>query len=740
MSRVSTASTGSRGMLDSIKKVAVTMSGQQALFMELNQNIPLNAIIQDISQRWGLTSPDDFALQFSEPSGQTYITEKSRGEIKNGNVLQLTDSPAKAARTIIEKLKTGSREDKVSSLQRLSIIANDATFAQEFKKDGLKLIIDSVMAGDKGFLGDPLAYLLKSFVALMDHDIMSWDDLQPQFIKQVCECISGAKAAGTGCIQPALDILESVILRCEVDTLPKTVEEHMTPDKVIQFIQSSSSDVQKSAIALLNAMFLKSSVDKRKKISDCCQSRQFRNIITSSVLRNSSNVGPEMACQLSKLQRLMLNLYEQRMKEVVNPHDSSQVNIVKHSIEELRKTAFDFSDMGDQNTPASRKSHVSKDFKKLGFTDQENTIADFEHSPPGLLALDNMIFFSQTYKENYIKVVLENSGRADKHDCPFVQASIRLTQILCDFLKIGEAPHEEEHFYYPMFFCVDKPMEEFFSECIQLLNKTWKDMRATKEDFSKVLTVVKEQIIRALDSKQLPPNIEKFRQNLNNCSYEHLKQIWESERLRIEEKEAQTRPIRELRDMLMPEVMELITKHRLNYLEGGTRFPKYDAKGNRTRNRYQYWRLAPNHKALHYGDCTESGDPTIEQLQNKVPILEIKQILVGKDCLNVARTRRFQSDFCFAIVVETANPEEKDATFFFSLSTDQEYAYHVWVDGINALLNKPVTSQQAAKDCETLLNMEIKLQLLETEGIQIPENPPTIPPLPDNFDFAYTIS
>ena len=41
---------------------------------------------------------------------------------------------------------------------------------------------------------------------------------------------------------------------------------------------------------------------------------------------------------------------------------------VEKSIEELRKIAFDFSDMGDKNTPASRKSHVSKDFKKLGFT------------------------------------------------------------------------------------------------------------------------------------------------------------------------------------------------------------------------------------------------------------------------------------------------------------------------------------------------------------------------------------
>ena len=31
-------------------------------------------------------------------------------------------------------------------------------------------------------------------------------------------------------------------------------------------------------------------------------------------------------------------------------------------------------------------------------------IADFEHAPPGLLAMDNMVYFAQTYKENYIKV------------------------------------------------------------------------------------------------------------------------------------------------------------------------------------------------------------------------------------------------------------------------------------------------------------------------------------------------
>lgn len=37
-----------------------------------------------------------------------------------------------------------------------------------------------------------------------------------------------------------------------------------------------------------------------------------------------------------------------------------------------------------------------------------------------------------------------------------------------------------------MFFTHDRSFEEFFCICIQLLNKTWKEMRATNEDFNKV--------------------------------------------------------------------------------------------------------------------------------------------------------------------------------------------------------------------------------------------------------------
>ena len=55
--------------------------------------------------------------------------------------------------------------------------------------------------------------------------------------------------------------------------------------------------------------------------------------------------------------------------------------------------------------------------------------------------------------------------------------------------------------YYPIFFTMDFAFEEFFCICIQLLNKTWKEMRATSGDFNRVMQVVKDQICRALREK-----------------------------------------------------------------------------------------------------------------------------------------------------------------------------------------------------------------------------------------------
>lgn len=148
---------------------------------------------------------------------------------------------------------------------------------------------------------------------------------------------------------------------------------------------------------------------------------------------------------------------------------------------------------------------LTRDYKKLGFKNDINPALDFTETPPGrcevfgvalqtfvinsivgLLALDCMVYFARNHAENYTKVVLENSCRADEHECPFGRASVELVRILCELLKIGEAPSEQCVAYQPLFFTHDHPFEECYCICIVLLNKTWKEMRATAEDFGKV--------------------------------------------------------------------------------------------------------------------------------------------------------------------------------------------------------------------------------------------------------------
>ena len=46
-------------------------------------------------------------------------------------------------------------------------------------------------------------------------------------------------------------------------------------------------------------------------------------------------------------------------------------------------------------------------------------------------------------------------------------------------------------------------------------------------------------------------------------------------------------------------------------------------------------------------------------------------------------------------------------------------------------------SVESKGDLETLLNMEMKLRLLDLEGISIPETAPPLPPQPPNYNFVY---
>uniref|UniRef100_A0A669PBS9 Engulfment and cell motility 1 n=1 Tax=Phasianus colchicus TaxID=9054 RepID=A0A669PBS9_PHACC len=696
-----------------IVKVAIEWPGAFPKLMEIDQKKPLSSIIKEILYLFQLLNQHEDDNYSVENLG--ILCYKSLGY------------SAQNAQQLHERIQSSSMDAKLEALKDLANYSRDVTFAQEFiNLDGISLLTQMVESGTD--FGDMLSFTLTAFVELMDHGIVSWDTFSVAFIKKIASYVNKF-ASDISILQRSLAILESMVLNSH--DLYQKVAQEITIGQLIPHLQGTDQEIQTYTIAVINALFLKAPDDKRQ--SNLCdfliQWHSLQSIFPlQHVIRAQRAINNEMAHQLYVLQVLTFNLLEDRMMTKMDPQDQAQRDIIF----ELRRIAFD-AELEPNNSSGSiekRKSMYTRDYKKLGFINHVNPAMDFTQTPPGMLALDNMLYFAKHHQDAYIRIVLENSSREDKHECPFGRSSIELTKMLCEILKVGELPSETCNDFHPMFFTHDRSFEEFFCICIQLLNKTWKEMRATSEDFNKVMQVVKEQIMRALTTK--PSSLDQFKSKLQNLSYTEILKIRQSERMNQED--FQSRPILELKEKIQPEILELIKQQRLNRLVEGTCFRKLNSR--RRQDKFWYCRLSPNHKVLHYGDLEESpqGEVPHDSLQDKLPVADIKAVVTGKDCPHMKEKGALKQN---KEVLELAFSILYDSSGQLNFIAPDKHEYCVWTDGLNALLGKDMLSDLTRNDLDTLLSMEIKLRLLDLENIQIPDAPPPIPKEPSNYDFVY---
>ncbi|XP_078067261.1 engulfment and cell motility protein 3 [Mustelus asterias] len=709
-----------------IVKIAVQMPGAYPQLIDLDQKKPLSTVLKEVCDVWNTSNPDQYALQYTDGI-QTYITETNRHEIKNGSILRLTTAPGREAENLYTGIQSPNHDVRSESLKGLAVLSKDITFAQEFiSKDGIAVLVRIVENGND--TGESLAHTLNAFIELMEHGVVSWETLTHVFIKKIAGFVN--KSAMDASIQQlSLAILESMVLSS--NHLFQLVKNEVPLDRLISHLQVTNQMIQTKAMALIIALLLSSKDDERKETMAFLSKRNLRQHVFKNIILSSATMRDEMAHYLYVLQSISLNLLEPRMRIPMDPYNQEQRDMIHN----LRQAAFESdadTSTGNFNTDR-RKSLCAREFKKLGFPNNANPSLDFSRTPPGLLPLDNMIYFSTNHSDAYNRFVLENSSREDKHGCPFGRGSIQLTIILCEILKIGDPPSETGQDFYPMFFAQDRVFEEFFCICIQLLNKTWKEMRATQEDFDKVMQVVREQITRTLASK--PTSLELFRNKVNALNYSEILKLRQTERMHQEETLAP--PVLELRERLKPELMELIKQQRLNRLVDGTLFRKISSR--RRQDKLWYCRLSPNHKVLHYGDVEEGGDnPAIECLQEKIPVADIKALVTGKDCPHMKekstlKQNREVLDLAFSVLYDA-----EDYSLNFIAPT--KYDFCLWTDGLNVLLGKELNSEQTKSELEILLSMEVKLRLLDLENIPIPDAAPPVPNAPSNYNFCYDFS
>ncbi|CAB1423460.1 unnamed protein product, partial [Pleuronectes platessa] len=454
-----------------IVKIAIQMPGAYPQLIQLDQKKPLSAVIKELES----PGPDNYALQYAD-GVQMYITESNRLDIKNGCILRLTKGPGRCAEDLFKGIQSSDSGVRCDSLKELANVSTDVTFAQEFiSRDGHLLLVKIVEDAKESNV--IMTHTLTGFMELMDHGIVSWENLSTIFIKKIASFVN-AKAADASMQQVSLDILESMVLSS--NGLFLQVKQEVTMERLVAHLQVTNQQIQTKAMALLMALLQTAGDSDRQDMFAFLNKKNLRQYIYKNIIHSSASVQDEMAHYLYVLQSVTLNHLEPRMRTPLDSYSQDQRDVL-HS---LRQAAFE-TETENSLSNERRRSLCAKEFKKLGFSNNSNPGQDLVRTPPGLVALDTMSYFASRYPDAYSRFVLENSSREDKHECPFARSSIQLTLILCEILRIGETPSETGSDYHPIFFSQDRLVEELFCVCIQLLNKTWKEMRATQEDFDK---------------------------------------------------------------------------------------------------------------------------------------------------------------------------------------------------------------------------------------------------------------
>nr|XP_035970988.1 engulfment and cell motility protein 3 isoform X5 [Halichoerus grypus] len=460
-----------------VVKIAVQMPDAIPQLIQLDQAKPLAAVLKEVCDAWSLVHSERYALQFAD-GHRSYITENNRTEIKNGSILCLSTAPDLEAERLLGGLQSGSRERRREALQHLVLLAPDVTFAQEvISRDGLQRLGTIIEDGDD--LGEVLTLALRAFLELMEHGMVSWETLSIPFVRKVV-CYVNMNLMDAS-VQPlALRLLESVTLSSPA--LGQLVKSEVPLDRLLVHLQVMNQQLQTKAMALLTALLQGANPAERKHMLGYLWQRNLRQFIYKNIIHSAIPLGDEMAHHLYVLQALTLGLLEPRMRTPLDPYSQEQ----REQLQALRQAAFESEgeSLGTGLSAERRRSLCAREFRKLGFSNS-NPAQDLERVPPGLLALDNMLYFSRHAPSAYSRLVLENSSREDKHECPFARSSIQLTVLLCELLRVGEPCSETAQDFSPMFFGQDQSFHELFCVSIQLLNKTWKEMRATQEDFDK---------------------------------------------------------------------------------------------------------------------------------------------------------------------------------------------------------------------------------------------------------------
>ncbi|VEN45658.1 unnamed protein product [Callosobruchus maculatus] len=325
------------------------------------------------------------------------------------------------------------------------------------------------------------------------------------------------------------------------------------------------------------------------------------------------------------------------------------------------------------------------------------------------------------YQKNFSKTFHQSQVEEKVYEPGIFVTSERIMKMVAKLLHIGvDSPDPKSTMYQPIVFnCSSKApfLLELFSRSMWLLSRTRREMKvSTITDYPKVMQVLEKQLQMVLSRR--PKDFERLTAYMTEITFEEVLAKWQEEKdQEFVDLQNNNASIIELKESLSKENEQYVIHQRINVLKVGQVFPKVTEKKT---GKYIFVQLSRNEKELFIFDIKNSKYTEQMSLQDKISIGDITHIATGLNCKHV---RLCKSPYlAFSLIINS----EKYVNF---IADDEKMACY-WTDAFHILTNTPRRSTYYQEELDTIVEMDVRLKLLELQNVVIPKVPPPVPPPP----------
>lgn len=300
------------------------------------------------------------------------------------------------------------------------------------------------------------------------------------------------------------------------------------------------------------------------------------------------------------------------------------------------------SEQSENGDDSSNSRHKPDKWRRLGF---ESETPQWEFEETGYLGMMDLTHYVRKHEDSYQKVLLEQSTKPWEDRCPIARASLAVTALLYEHFEVDKSDPDEAKGYLALesrsgFDRVFKPLilqwPRLHTAGLQAFIRLWKATGAKREDFSKIIDLVRILIeitvgtaSRTKDLKELEDEMEGYQlQDLRRTQMEFLELTYE---------DTWGHHLHQVKDELNHEAVQFVKEQRIRCLLQGAWFPnglgykaeagpvtKQDLKRS-VPSSYRFVRLSHNRRYLHYADfeAQSSEEPELDALNDKSELSEL---------------------------------------------------------------------------------------------------------------------